>query len=57
MKEGSKVCLALDGAQVDQGTIIQRTSIHKVRVLWEDGDETIERSDDLKEVLPSRNFR
>jgi hypothetical protein len=35
-------------ANVDRGTIIQRTSIHKVRVLWEDGDETVEKVEDLR---------
>lgn len=48
--EGDKVCLALDMANVDRGTIIARTGIHEVRVLWEDGDETVEKTTDLKVV-------
>lgn len=50
MVEGTKVCLALDGANEDVGTVIQTTGIHKVRVLWWDGEETSEETWDLKEV-------
>jgi predicted RNA-binding protein YlqC (UPF0109 family) len=50
MNDGDKVCLALDMANVDRGTIIGRAGIHKVRVLWEDGEETEEKVDDLKVV-------
>lgn len=50
MKEGDKVTLALDMANVDIGTMIGRTSIHMVRVHWEDGDETEEKDTDLKVI-------
>lgn len=50
MKDGDKVCLALDMANVDRGTVIARVRIHEVRVLWEDGDETVEKDTDLKVV-------
>lgn len=50
MMEGEKVCLALDAEGVDPGTIIQRTSIHKLRILWEDGEETEERQEDLRRL-------
>lgn len=50
MNEGDKVTLALDMANLDRGTIIARTKINKVRVLWEDGDETEEKVEDLKVV-------
>jgi len=50
MNEGDRVTLALDSANVDRGTIIARTGIHKVRVLWEDGDETVEKEHHLKVI-------
>lgn len=53
MKEGQKVSLALDKANADIGTIIDREGITKVRVLWWDGEETIEQQQDLKEVVIS----
>ena len=57
MVEGARVSLALDGANEDVGTVIQTTGIHKVRVLWWDGEETIEETEDLKEVKESLYVR
>ena len=51
MKEGTKVSRALAGAGEDVGTVIDTVGIVKVRVLWWDGEETVERPDNLKEVL------
>lgn len=50
MNEGDKVTLALDMANLDIGTVIGRTGIHKVRVHWDDGDETDEKETDLKVI-------
>lgn len=50
MKEGTKVSLALDRANEDVGTVIDTVGIMKVRVLWWDGEETVESPEDLKEV-------
>ena len=50
MNEGDKVCLALDHEGLDKGTVIQRAGIHKIRVLWEDGEETVEKQEDLRTV-------
>lgn len=50
MNEGDKVCLSTDRAGLDRGTIIQRFSIHKVRILWEDGEETIEEDENVRRL-------
>lgn len=50
MNEGDKVCLALDHVGQDTGVIIQRDGILKLRVLWDDGEETVERSNDLRRL-------
>ena len=56
MNEGDKVTLALDMANVDRGVVIGRAGITKVRVLWDDGDETEEKQTDLK-VIAENHLR